>query len=536
MTANFIQTLLDQGVAEFCLCAGARNATIIKTFSENPQIPVFHFFEERSAAFFALGRMQKIKKPVAVVTTSGTAVAELLPAVIEAFYSGLPLVLITADRPKNYRGSGAPQAIEQVGIFSHYVDNHFDFGINEFPEFKDFILPEQKPVHFNVCFEEPLIDGHAGKLKLTGLELIKVRATKVEEEVDLNYSLKKFCELFIGKKPFVIVSGLQLEIEDEKALICFLNKHQFPLYLEGTSGLKHHPELQRQSLLAVDKVLKVLIQKGEVDCIFRIGGIPTLRFWRDLEFDYKYLPVYSLSEKKFTGLSRESNLFCGIKEFIHFVKEDSSAFTVNKSSTNFIESIKKDSHLSLKLLELFKKYPKAEPAMIHSLSVLLQANANNLYLGNSLPIREWDLAADRGTFLRRVFANRGANGIDGQISTFLGIAHQQENSWALLGDLTTMYDLAALWISEQIKLSATNIVVINNQGGMIFERIFKNEYFLNRHQIQFKSWATMWNWSYQKWTEIPAKINQEVASDKNIIELVPCAEQTAHFWKDWDSY
>ena len=466
MTADFLQRLLDQGVSEFCLCAGARNATIIKTFSENPQITVFHFFEERSAAFFALGRIQKIKRPVAVVTTSGTAVAELLPAVIEAFYSGLPLVLITADRPKNYRGSGAPQAIEQVGIFSHYIDKHYDFDINEFSEVKDFILLEQKPVHFNVCFEEPLIDGPLKKLKLPNLELLPNSVTKFQEEADSNSALKTFCELFRGMKPFVILSGLQLEIEDEKTLVSFLKKHHFPLYVEGTSGLKHHPELRQQSLLAVDKVLKALIQQGEVNCVFRIGGIPTLRFWRDLEFEYKQLPVFSLSEKKFTGLSRESKLFCGVKKFIHFIKENSSAFAINEVSANFAEFMQKDSHLSLKLLELFKQFPQSEPAMIHKLSVLLQTGTNNLYLGNSLPIREWDLAADKGTFLRRVYANRGANGIDGQISTFLGIAHQHEKSWALLGDLTTMYDLAALWISEQIQLTATNIVVINNQGGM----------------------------------------------------------------------
>lgn len=131
------------GACDFCVCAGSRNAPLLAVLSDSS---VYSFVDERSAAFFALGRIKRDGAPVAVVTTSGTAVAELLPAAIEAYYSGLPLVLITADRPARFRGTGAPQAIEQLGIFGVYASTD--------PATWD----RKRALHLNIEFEEPLID------------------------------------------------------------------------------------------------------------------------------------------------------------------------------------------------------------------------------------------------------------------------------------------------------------------------------------------------------------------------------------------
>ena len=131
----------ESGVEDFCVCAGSRNSPLIAVLNG-----ALSFVDERSAAFFALGRAKLRDRPVAVVTTSGTAVAELLPATIEAFYSGIPLVLITADRPARYHGTGAPQAIEQEEIFGPYAARSFE-------EWK-----RDRPLHINIEFDEPLID------------------------------------------------------------------------------------------------------------------------------------------------------------------------------------------------------------------------------------------------------------------------------------------------------------------------------------------------------------------------------------------
>ena len=139
---RLIAEVRELGASDFCVCAGSRNSPLIAVLEEN----LFSFVDERSAAFFALGRIKATARPAAVVTTSGTAVAELLPAVVEAHYSGLPLVLITADRPARYRGTGAPQAIEQEGIFGPYAATS-SAGWNR-----------RTPLHLNIEFDEPLID------------------------------------------------------------------------------------------------------------------------------------------------------------------------------------------------------------------------------------------------------------------------------------------------------------------------------------------------------------------------------------------
>lgn len=156
LSRSILAACTRYGVREVILCAGARNAPLVRTLAEHPDFQTYSFFEERSAAFFALGRMQALGQPVAVVTTSGTAAAELLPACIEADYQRLPLVMITADRPRGYRGTGSPQTIDQPGLYSHYVGWSADLE----GEWRGSIDgPRNRPVHLNVCFDEPLLDG-----------------------------------------------------------------------------------------------------------------------------------------------------------------------------------------------------------------------------------------------------------------------------------------------------------------------------------------------------------------------------------------
>jgi 2-succinyl-5-enolpyruvyl-6-hydroxy-3-cyclohexene-1-carboxylate synthase len=139
---RLIEQVRGLGANDFCVCAGSRNSPLIAVLSGS----LFSFVDERSAAFFALGRIKRHGTPAAVVTTSGTAVAELMPAAVEAYYSGLPLILVSADRPERYRGTGAPQAIEQVGIFGPYAATSTD-------EWN-----RRAPLHLNIEFDEPLID------------------------------------------------------------------------------------------------------------------------------------------------------------------------------------------------------------------------------------------------------------------------------------------------------------------------------------------------------------------------------------------
>ncbi|MEO0414767.1 MAG: thiamine pyrophosphate-binding protein, partial [Verrucomicrobiota bacterium] len=153
LAATTISSVIDWGVCDFVVCAGARNVPLIVDLEAREGLNLWHHFDERAAAFFALGLTKKNLRPVAVVTTSGTAVAEMLPAVVEAFYSGLPLICVTADRPRRFRGTGAPQSIEQVGIFSTYAQCGDFEKVAELPEMLNW--NQASPLHLNLCFEEP---------------------------------------------------------------------------------------------------------------------------------------------------------------------------------------------------------------------------------------------------------------------------------------------------------------------------------------------------------------------------------------------
>ncbi|MDG0815281.1 2-succinyl-5-enolpyruvyl-6-hydroxy-3-cyclohexene-1-carboxylic-acid synthase [Bdellovibrio svalbardensis] len=514
LAAKVIQELVDTGVREFVLCAGARNSPLVHILDENKNLKVYTFFEERSAAFFALGRIASSRRPVAIFTTSGTAVAELLPAAVEGTYSSLPLIMITADRPKHYRGSGAPQTIEQVGIFSYYNEVALDLDAeNSHLSFKS--LSWKKPIHVNVSFEEPLIDGPVPQIKIPAV----AERTKLPGQTPLG-TLKEMETFLNTHKPLVIVGILP-----EKAygtVLEFLKQYKAPVYAEGISSLRGHPELQDILIQSGEQMIHRILQSGECDSILRIGGVPTVRLWRDLEDKYRKIPVFSVSFNHYTGLSREVQHVNSLDLLsqVEFTSKQHENVKVNFD----------DAAQAAKVRALLMKYPESEQGMIYSLSKKMKKSS--VYLGNSLPIREWDSCADQDSPPLRVAANRGANGIDGQISTFMGWAHPETENWCLVGDLTAMYDLSALWVTSQVDAQKFRIVVINNGGGQIFSRMFKKEIFINKHQISFESWAKMWNWSYQQWHNIP--VTTELA-DKQIIELLPNAQQTQDFWKELEA-
>ena len=162
-----------------------------------------------------------------------------------------------------------------------------------------------------------------------------------------------------------------------------------------------------------------------------------------------------------------------------------------------------------------------------------------VFLGNSLPVREWNLAAtweDRGF---RCFSNRGANGIDGALSTFLGLGCDERECWAILGDLTTLYDLSAPWVLNQMRCRNVRIVVVNNGGGRIFSRLpalraisnSQRQLMENDHRTSFEHWASMWGMAYVQVTE---KSKLSLPDGPVVMEAVPDPVQNDLFWKKWE--
>jgi len=229
------------------------------------------------------------------------------------------------------------------------------------------------------------------------------------------------------------------------------------------------------------------------------------RFWRDLEKKHFNLPILSISDQEYYGLSRHHPVV-SFEDFFYFHASKENTFINSKGLYSDEEIFKKDKVKSINLNKELNKYPLSEPAIIKEFSKNIPAHSL-LFLGNSLPIREWNLVADYNDKHLKYLANRGANGIDGILSTFLGAAEPKRENWCLIGDLSCLYDLSAPWIFQQIKKTQKNIkcflLIINNRGGQIFSSLFSNPLFLNTHDLQFKNWAKMWNFNYYSITHWP---------------------------------
>jgi len=507
------------GVTDFCVCAGSRNSPLLAVLAGSGA-RIFSFFDERAAAFFAVGRMKLQERPCAVVTTSGTAVAELLPATIEAYYSGLPLILITADRPARYRGTGAPQSIEQVGIFGVYAD----------------VDPEawsgDRPLHINVEFDEPLIDEDVIlTASVPSPRRQTWRGVGVRGEATSTAPGKSphpapsspplFPQAGRGDRE-TATGGLQPATPSDHPLLLlgrlaacdrervrdFALALGAPVYAEPLSGLREDPALAPIRLRN-----ERILGRGGFTRVIRVGNVPTLRFWRDLDEKLRDVPVVSYSALPFAGLSRgELYPLDALPREVERATHDEELFAADRDFAARFEQLLDDE-------------PSSELTMLRDFARGLDRGAR-IYAGNSLPIREWDLVAPRDERGFTLEANRGANGIDGQLSTFFGQCDATRLNVAIVGDLTALYDSNAPWIVQQLDAGVRfRIAIVNNGGGRIFSRVaslkplgeaFRERVIENAHGVRFDDWARMWNIVEQ------------------VTELRPDPEASARVWARYD--
>jgi 2-succinyl-5-enolpyruvyl-6-hydroxy-3-cyclohexene-1-carboxylate synthase len=300
-------------------------------------------------------------------------------------------------------------------------------------------------------------------------------------------------------RTIVILGGLAAG--DRARVRDFVLKLGAPVYAEPLSGLREDPSIAHLTITAGER----MIARAKPDSVIRVGNVPTLRFWRDLDESRRDLPVVSYSRLPFAGLSR------GEAKSLDELPDPKPApwpTTDNRQLTTAINRILDDE-------------PQSELAMIRELSRTIPHNSR-VYLGNSLPIREWDLAATREPRGFTYEANRGANGIDGQLSTFFGQCERGRENVCVVGDLTAIYDSSAPWIVPQLGGVAFRIVIINNRGGRIFERVaslarIDKSFIINMHDFRFDDWARMWR------------------IEDRVTELRPDAAASARAWARYDA-
>jgi 2-succinyl-5-enolpyruvyl-6-hydroxy-3-cyclohexene-1-carboxylate synthase len=511
-----VASALAAGVREFVICAGARNAALISVLAAlADKVKLWQHFDERAAGFFALGRILATGQPVAVVTTSGTAAAELLPAVIEAHYQSLPLLAVTADRPSAFRGTGAPQAIEQKNLFGVYA-------ACDDVEFAAPALPVGKwsgPRHLNVCLVEPDSTSFAALQEAAApLEVLpQSPAPSALAEFPAASPDASILTLAGACQPSQPPGAMALECLQAGGLVS----------AEAASGLHQFPEISGRLLRCGDASLRHL----PLRLVVRTGGVPACRFWRDLE-KRADLPVHISPHPAFPGLARNDwQPFAGCLPA-----------AISEAGTIPAEYyLAKDAALHARLLDLLRRFPESEPALVWRLSQAIPRGAT-VFTGNSMPVREWNLCADHHR-AHRVHVLRGANGIDGNLSTFSGIAADAREAWCLTGDLTALYDLNAPWMLRQLPQGRRRFVVMQNAGGKIFSRLpslkaltpHERSLMENPHEISLRPWAEMWGMDHVRGGAAmlrDPRLNDSLA-DHAVIELYPDPMHTEAFWTAW---
>ena len=480
---------------------GSRNAPLTIGFSSHKEIETLSVVDERCAAFFALGIAQQTRKPVAVLCTSGSALLNYYPAVAEAFYSNIPLVIISADRPKHLIDIGDGQTIRQENVFANHI--LFSANLIENAKYKtrnsqligealQVAISQQGPVHINVPFDEPLYETvpvlnayNFPHISLSSLDNSHINYEKLSKS--WNVAEKKMILVGVNYPDADLHSLMDLYTEDDSVLIL----------TETTSNLHHDKAID-----SIDQLIFSLsdteFQELKPDILITFGGMIISKRIKKFLRDYQPKEHWNIDARKAT------NTFLCLSEFIQIKPVDFFSH-FNK----FIRPLKSD--YQPKWIAFRDERREKHVAYLKSIkysdfSVFEQAlnaipESCQLQISNSSIIRYAQLFSMKSTV--NIFCNRGTSGIDGSTSTAIGAAYASEQQTVFItGDLSFFYDGNGLWNSN-IPISF-RIIIINNSGGGIF-RIIPGpkatnaaQYFETPHCLTAEYLCKMHQLEYQK--------------------------------------
>ncbi|WP_243720018.1 2-succinyl-5-enolpyruvyl-6-hydroxy-3-cyclohexene-1-carboxylic-acid synthase [Macrococcus lamae] len=494
-----IKGLYDYGVHEVVISPGSRSTPLAMACEVHPQMTTYIHPDERSAAFFALGLIKATKKPVAVICTSGTAASNYMPAVSEAYISRMPLVVMTSDRPHELRNVGAPQAINQVRMFTNFVNYEVDFPVaDDFQSSHDFVDavllqasryfsgPESGPVHFNMPFREPLIP-----------DLSATEYLKVEPKSQVTYQKMVNIEplrQFIKRGRGMIVVG-DCQNEDLSQLLLFAAIHHLPVFADPLSHLRHQDS---PYILSTGDTLFKVYQNVEPGYIIRVGK-PVVskamnRFLAAVSAP-QILVQNSLKPDTFPVVP-DMHLEMTANDCFRQLAEESPVL-----SPGWFEFF---AHLNAVVTNVIQQHVHTvndEGTIFARLAGQLAAD-EVLFLGNSMPIRDCDTFFVGG--LAKPYCNRGANGIDGVVSTAMGMAVHKKVT-LVIGDISFFHDMNGL-IMKKLEGLDIRIIVMNNNGGGIFSYLpqKKEELLFERLygtplDLDFEHTAKLYGFNYQRY-------------------------------------
>jgi 2-succinyl-5-enolpyruvyl-6-hydroxy-3-cyclohexene-1-carboxylate synthase len=490
LASAFAEELARGGLRHAVVSPGSRSTPLALALWRAPEIEVSVIVDERSAGFFAVGAAQAGGEPVALLCTSGTAAANYHPAVCEADESGLPLIVLSADRPPELRGIGAGQTIDQVKLFGSAVRWFCEVGTHAADD--DGLLHYRSvacralatargetrpgPVHLNLPWREPLapvpVEGSLTATDPLALEGRPGRPLTAVTRIDLEPSAFLLDEVagHIGEAiSGVIVAGRQPDPELREPLAHLARVSGFPILAEPTSQLRCGPHDRSRVIASYDLLLREerFARSVVPDLVLRFGEMPTgkpLRAWLAAS------GAEQIVVDPFGGWNEPSRRAAALLRADPTELASGWAARLEKQGG---ERPAPDAWLAAEeaarrvlLAELEADGPISEPAL-HLALGRCHADGDLVYTASSMPIRDQEafLGAEETDAL--FLCNRGANGIDGLISSGIGAARASGPTTILVGDLGLLHDLGGLAAVREID-TPVRIVVIDNGGGGIF--------------------------------------------------------------------
>lgn len=522
-----IEELVRNKVCCFGIAPGSRSSPLASAVARHAGVRRVVHYDERGLAFFAMGYASAHGEPAALICSSGTAVANFFPAVIEASKKKLPLILLTADRPPELQFTGALQTIDQVKLFGDYVRWH---TVIPTPgrEIKPEVLlttidqavfrskdPMAGPVHLNCMFREPLdasVEPFQASEYLSSiggwLKSHEVYTKYMVGESGRDFSgIKGLVSAFKDTEQGIIVAGKLGGGGDREAVLQLGEKLDWPIFADIASGLRtvdhgHIIHYYDQVLLS-----KRFERKYKVDTVLHVGGRMTgKRIYRYLENQKpkRYIMVLNHSLRSDPGHQVTHRVKARVRDFINSILPVVSPH----EGKGYLDFLRKASARISGILdeELGRIELVNEIGVAREISKWLPGDYG-LFLSNSMPVREMDMYAFEGGGPQVIGGNRGASGIDGILASACGFGYGLGQGVTLLiGDLAALHDLNSLGLVKSLGKPII-IVVINNNGGGIFsflpiarnpgaEDIF-DRYFGTPHDLEFPGAARMFGLEYE---------------------------------------
>ena len=496
---EYIAALVDEfyqlGVRHAVFSPGSRSTTMAMLFTEHEGFETYMNIDERSASFMALGIAKAHKEPTVLVCTSGSAVAHYLPAILEAQYSGVPLIVLSADRPHTLLHVGAPQTVDQQKIFGTAVNYYEELAVPQ--EAHYYTYPRQVarkaymkamdtkkgPVHINVPLFEPLVPELSRNHFEAGRSSFKVvkpnyssvfgfnnrnNLTHINNAIDVahnNDSTKEINNLLERYERILILAGPQIDIDEADTIRSFGEALQAPILADPLSNVRGC-NTSDVVISTYDALLagQALWHELKPDCVIQFGQIVVskrvqqmIASWTDVE----YIEVNPTMDSMNPTGKTTMHVQASIDVFTHLYGKNNNSDTYLNIWQWLEQEGKKQLSTAIDEPHCF------EGRTIRELQKQIPEDGQ-VFVANSMTIRDFDYFWFSGESTAVLYGNRGVNGIDGTISTALGLATNGLPTYLVTGDLSLFHDLNGLAVAKTHNLNLT-IILHNNDGGGIFE-------------------------------------------------------------------